>query len=105
MASFSYCLRRLVLVVLLAAGAVAGVVVTTAPVARPAAYIVQAANADAAAAAVTAAGGAVTARLGIINGVAARLDPAAAGRLQAQPGTVLHLDGAVHPVTDANETY
>jgi serine protease AprX len=108
MARFSSYFRRLFLVVMLLAGAgssfmLAGNGTGSAP--PPRAYIVQAVSTDRAAAAVTQAGGTVTTRLVIINGVAAQLDGAALGRLQRQPGIVLHADGAVRPVDDSGETY
>ncbi len=58
-------------------------------------YIVQADSAGTAAATVVRAGGTVTRPLAIIGGVAAMLDGAALGRLRAEPGLVLHADGAV----------
>lgn len=56
------------------------------------AYIIQAATADLAAAAVEVAGGTITHELGIINGVAARLDPAALALLLTDPHLTLQAD-------------
>jgi hypothetical protein len=58
-------------------------------------YLVQAGSAEEAAAAVGQAGGAVTARLAIINGVAATLDAVAVARLRATAGIRVLADGPV----------
>jgi subtilisin family serine protease len=58
-------------------------------------YLVQAGSTEAAAAAVGQVGGGVTARLGIIDGVAATLDGAAVARLRATPGIRVQADGPV----------
>ncbi|MBC8075880.1 MAG: S8 family peptidase [Chloroflexales bacterium] len=63
-----------------------------------AAYIVQSTSAASAASAVVVAGGSVTQPLSIINGVVAKLDRAALGRLERNPQLVLRRDEVVQAV-------
>lgn len=68
-------------------------------------YIVQAANSTAAAAAVEQAGGTVSHQLGIINAVAAQLEPTALARLQANPQLTLHPDTTLRNASFYNSTW